>query len=114
MQGSPSSGDWGFGGGRGQSGSPLGGGDGKLSYSKVSVKRGLRVNRSVRYWSGCRGDPCGRPLCRSYLVSNAIANAGDHKGRPYRSSEVLGTGLCKGLREAGTGDLAARTGRSDS
>ena len=68
------------------------------------VKRGLRVNRSVRYWSGCRGDPCGRPLCRSYRVSNAIANAGNHKGRPYRSSEGLGTGLCKGLREAGTGD----------
>ena len=65
-----------------------------------ATSEGLRVNRLVRYWSGCRGDPCGRPLCRSYLVSNEIANAGDHKGRPYRSSEGLGTRLCKGLRQA--------------
>ena len=70
--------------------------------SQSPLYGGPRVNRSVRYWSGCRGDPCGRPLYRSYLVRNAIANAGDHKGRPYRSSEGLGTRLCKGLLHAGT------------
>ena len=76
-----------------------------LCQRESSREGDLRVNRSVRYWSGCRGDSCDRPLCRSYLASNAIANAGDHKGRPYRSSEGLGTRLFKGLREAGTGNV---------
>ena len=57
----------------------------RLDESLSPLHGGHCVNQSVRYWSDCRGDPCGRPLCRSYLFSNAIANAGDHKGRPYRS-----------------------------
>ncbi len=82
-----------------------------LGFAKAGPRSGggLCVNRSVRYWSGCRGDSFGRPLCRSYLVSYAIASAGDHKGRPYRSSEGLGTRLCKGLLRGGDGKLSSST-----
>ena len=52
--------------------------------------------------SSCRGDPCGRPVCRSYLFGNAIANADDHKGRPYNLTNSAPTDLRAGLLHAGT------------